>query len=286
MRSPPPIPEATSRSTTIDGGTVRYLEAGSGDPPIVLVHGGIVDEALLSWREVIPQLASHHRILAPDLPGYGESDSPTARPVPSYYRGVLLGLLDAVGIDRAPIVGLSMGGAVALDITRTHPERVTRVVAADSYGLGGRIPGGRVSGFAIRAGLPSAIAGVLRRSDRLAAASIRVAVAPENLTRELVRDVVAAWNRPEAGRAFAHTWRAEIQDGSRRTNVIEALPELAVPIRFIHGEFDRLIPAHRSVRATTLTPESDCRILRNCGHWPPRERPDRFVELVEQFVCR
>lgn len=90
MTGPEPIPEADSRTTVVDGASVRYLDAGEGDgPPVVLLHGGGIDEALLSWRHALPALATDRRVVAPDWPGYGESDPPTETPLPEYYRNIL-----------------------------------------------------------------------------------------------------------------------------------------------------------------------------------------------------
>lgn len=285
MTGPDRIAGIDATATTIAGATVHYYDDGDGDgSPVVLLHGGIIDEAAVSWRYVLPALVDDHRVIAPDLPGYGESDPPTETPVPEYYRDVIVKLLDRIGVDRATIVGLSMGGAVGLSIAFGHPDRVAGLVAVDSYGLGADLLGRRVAGAAIRLRVPRLVFGLLRRSERLAAASTRLAVAPTNLSADLAQDVAAAWGRPDAGRAFARTQEAEVGRRGQRTNFVETLPDLAVPVRFIHGEHDRLIPLAQSVRAAVLAPDADCRVLRDCGHWPPRERPTRFLGTVSEFL--
>lgn len=285
MTGPAPIPGVDSRSTTIDGATVRYLAAGADDAsPIVLVHGGIVDEALLSWRSLIPVLATDYRVVAPDLPGYGDSDPPAATPTPEYYRDVVSGVMDAVEIDSATVIGLSLGGAVGLLLAKDVPERVDRLVAVDSYGLSGTVPGGRLAVMATRHGIHRLAFGLARRSRRVASWTPRLIVTPDTYHPELAADVAAAWQRPDAGRAFAATQRAELQRGGLRTNLLEALPAIRPPIRFVHGERDPLIPAHRSVRAATLATDADCRLLTECGHWPPRERPTAFHRAIADVL--
>lgn len=102
----------------INGAALAYDEAGDGTP-VVLLHAGIADRRM--WREQVPALAARHRVIAVDLRGYGESELPTG---PFAHHDDVAGLLDALGLPRAALVGCSFGGAVAIDTALAHPDRV------------------------------------------------------------------------------------------------------------------------------------------------------------------
>ncbi|MBY8873026.1 alpha/beta hydrolase [Micromonospora sp. PLK6-60] len=103
----------------VNGTRLAYDEAGSGTP-VVLVHAGIADRRM--WRGQVAALAERHRVIVPDLRGYGESELP---PSPFAHHDDLVGLLDALGIDRAALVGCSFGGRVAVDTALAYPDRIS-----------------------------------------------------------------------------------------------------------------------------------------------------------------
>ncbi|MEV1330225.1 alpha/beta hydrolase [Micromonospora costi] len=103
----------------VNGAVLAYDEAGEGSP-VVLLHAGIADRRM--WREQVDALAARHRVLALDLRGYGESELP---PTPFAHHDDVVGLLDALGLPRAALVGCSFGGKVAVDTALTHPDRVS-----------------------------------------------------------------------------------------------------------------------------------------------------------------
>ncbi|MEV0152769.1 alpha/beta hydrolase [Micromonospora sp. NPDC050686] len=103
----------------VNGARLAYDEAGSGSP-VVLVHAGIADRRM--WRAQVPALAERHRVIVPELRGYGESELP---PSPFAHHDDLVGLLDALGIERAALVGCSLGGRVAVDTALAYPDRIS-----------------------------------------------------------------------------------------------------------------------------------------------------------------
>jgi pimeloyl-ACP methyl ester carboxylesterase len=120
----------------IDGLTIRYLAAGEG-PPMVLLHGA--GDNALDWRWVMPALAATHRVYAPDLPGSPDSARPPADYSPAFFGRFVAGFLDALGIERAAMVGNSLGGLVALRVALSEPARVRALVLVDSAGLGSAV---------------------------------------------------------------------------------------------------------------------------------------------------
>src|SRR5688572_24578083 len=115
----------------VDGVRVRYVRKGSG-PAVVLIHG--FASSIFTWKDVLPSLARSHDVVAIDLPGFGGSDIP--RPLSgATYPSVAFAVMDRLGIDRAAIVGNSLGGSVAVAMAAERPERVTALVLIDSAGF-------------------------------------------------------------------------------------------------------------------------------------------------------
>src|SRR5215472_12605302 len=112
---------------TVAGSPVRAYRAGAG-PALVLLHGGGLGDAQLSWAPIWEPLTGHARLLAPDLPGYGGSALGHTEPTVEGYRGWLLAFLDATGLQRAVLAGLSLGGAIALRTVLDAPTRVAGLV--------------------------------------------------------------------------------------------------------------------------------------------------------------
>ncbi len=127
----------------VGGLRTHCLVAGEPDaPPVLLLHGGGYDSAALSYGRSIGPLSRRHRVFAPDWPGYGRSDKPKVRYSTEYYVGFLGRLMDVLGLERVSLVGISMGGAIALGFRLRSPDRVERLVLVDSHGLGGEVPRG------------------------------------------------------------------------------------------------------------------------------------------------
>ena len=112
---------------TVAASPVRAYRAGAG-PALILLHGGGLDDAQLSWAPVWPALTGHAQLLAPDLPGYGGSPLGQTAPTLEGYRAWLLGFLDAAGIQTAVLAGLSLGGGIALRTALDAPARVAGLV--------------------------------------------------------------------------------------------------------------------------------------------------------------
>jgi len=120
-----------------NGIRTNYLEAGSGDETVMLVHGsGPGVTAYANWRQVIPALAEHWRVIAPDMVGFGFSDRPdNVNYSLQTWADQTVGVMDALGVQKAHLVGNSFGGAIALRIATQHPERVGKLVLMGSMGV-------------------------------------------------------------------------------------------------------------------------------------------------------
>ncbi|GAA0198004.1 alpha/beta fold hydrolase [Haladaptatus pallidirubidus] len=271
-----------SKFADCDGVQVHYLSSGNPEnPPVVLLHGGGLDSAGLSWKHAIPALTDDFRVIAPDLPGYGRSDDPDATVSMEYYVAVLEQFLDALSLDTTALVGISMGGGVALGFALENQDRVSRLVLVDSYGLGGEIPGGPLSYVFTRLGGTGFAFSLLARSRWMTALALRSVVSgkPDD---ELVSEAFAEVRR-HGGTAWEGFQRSEVEPSGLRTNYVGRLPDLTVPTLLIHGERDPIVPVSWAVRAGSLIPDAEVRIVPTCGHMPPREKPDEFQKIVQAF---
>jgi pimeloyl-ACP methyl ester carboxylesterase len=273
----------------IDGVRVRCLTAGTGRaPPLLLLHGGGFDAADFSYRYAIEPLASRRPVLAFDWPGYGGSDKPNHRYDLAYYARFLSHLMDHLEIQRASLVGTSMGGGAALSFALCSPERVEKLVLVASYGLGKDIPHGRLGYFLVHAPLAADLLySLLRRSRRTLRSGLRRMVCdPRVVSDELVDEARRLLDQPASGRAFRSFRKSEVGWSGLKTDLSDRLGEVAVPTLLVHGERDRVVPVEWARRAHERLPDSELRVLLGCGHWPPREFPDEFNRVVADFLAR
>ena len=275
----------TDTTVTAAGARIHYRAAGAGEP-VVLLHGGVIDAGQVSWPPVVDRLTPAFRVLTPDLLGYGESelaDGPYSVP---RHAEVVAAFLDTVGIDGVTLVGLSLGGGVAIQVALDRPDLVERLVPVDAFGLGSALPNGRLSYALARLPVCNELAvAALRRSRRLTRASLAGVVHDlDALPSAAVDAVYRELQRPTAGAAFRRFRTAEVTRRGYRTTFTDRLGELSVPTRFLHGAHDELFPLEWARRAATRTPGAQLRVLDDCGHWPPREEPDAVAEAILSVI--
>jgi pimeloyl-ACP methyl ester carboxylesterase len=118
------------KSATRDGVTLRYLEAGSGDPPLLFIHGWTCNHT--HWRDQVPHFAKDHRVVALDLRGHGKSDTPDQDYAIEGFVGDVAWFIRELGLQKPVIIGHSMGGVIAMNLARRHPDLVRAIVMVDS----------------------------------------------------------------------------------------------------------------------------------------------------------
>jgi pimeloyl-ACP methyl ester carboxylesterase len=271
-----------SRRIAVRGIGIHCLVAGKDGSFVLLLHGGGMDSASLSWGPVIGPLAAEHCVYAPDWPGYGDSDRPRISYTMSWYVAFLRDLLDVLAIERATLVGVSMGGGIALGFALAWPARVSKLVLVDSYGLQPRAPMHGLGYVLSRlAPLSAASWSLVARSRSMVRSSLAgLFHDAAAISEELLDEVCAEARKPEAGRAFRSFQRSEVQWGALRTVYMDRLREMRTPTLIIHGAEDRLVPACYAREAHRLVKNSQMELMPACGHWPQREAPDAFNRIL------
>jgi pimeloyl-ACP methyl ester carboxylesterase len=271
----------------VEGLRIHCLMAGQTDAPVLLLHGGGYDSASLSYGPSIGPISRFHRVFAPDWPGYGDSDKPDLNYTTGYYETFLGHLMDALGLEKASLVGISMGGAISLGFSLRLPQRVEKLVLVDSHGLGKEVPGRVMSYAMVRLPLLNKLVWVaMGRSRTMVKWSLRTVFHDtEALTGSLVEEDIQAAKKTEAGKAWRSWQRSEIGLGGFRTNFVDELHTLAVPTLILHGAEDRYVPLSWARRAHTLIEDSELSVLPQCGHWLTREKPAEFDRAVLGFLA-
>lgn len=269
----------------VDRMKIHLLTAGETGSPVVLLHGGGTDSAELSWKKTIPALAHSHRVYAPDWPGYGMSDRPKIDYTLEFHVGFLGRLLDNLGLEKAMLAGLSLGGGSVLGFVLDHPERVERLALVDSYGYMSKIPYGLLSYLIVRTPLVNELTWWSLKYSRGMSAYLLSTIFgdPKKVTPELIDEMFATLKQQHAGRAFTSFQRSEALPGRLRSNFMDRLGELYMPVLFIQGEKDRLVPLTLTQQAQQRTAGSKLEIIPGAGHWPNREAPEVFNQAITTF---
>lgn len=275
------------RDEWIEVGKLRIhcLMTGQTDAPVLLLHGGGYDSASLSYKPSIGAISQDHGVFAPDWPGYGDSDKPRIAYSTEYYVEFLGHLMDALGLEMATLVGISMGGAISLGFALRAPHRIDKLVLVDSHGLGNKVPWRVMSYVLVRLPLLNRVMwAVMGRSRRVIRWSLRTVFHdPQVVTKCLVDEVFRLAKKPGVGEAWRSWQRSEIGWSGYHTNFVDKLHALAVPTLILHGEQDRYVPVSWAQRAHTLIKDSELCILPQCGHWLTREKPTEFYRAVLEF---
>ena len=272
------------RELSIHDQRITYRTAGSG-PVLLLIHG--MAGSATTWRQVMPGLAQRFTLIAPDLLGHGRSDKPQGDYSLGAFACTLRDLLVALGHERVTVVGQSLGGGVALQFSYQYPERTERLVLVGSGGLGHEVnrllrllslPGSEaVLRLACAAPVREAIESV---ASGIARVGLRLAPVVSELWRSY-----ASLADDATRRAFLRTLRAVVDPRGQAVSASNRLHLAAeVPTLIVWGDADPIIPVDHAHAAHASIPGSRLEIFEGVGHYPHCEAPERFVEVLSDFV--
>jgi pimeloyl-ACP methyl ester carboxylesterase len=267
----------------IFGHNVGYRRAGRGEV-VLLIHG--LAGSSLTWKAVAPTLAKTHDVVAPDLLGHGES----AKPMGDYSLGAfasgLRDLMDALDIERATIVGQSFGGGVAMQLAYQHPERCDRLVLVGSGGLGRE-----VSWMLRLLSLPGAEQLMPVMFPKLVAEAgswVGSTLHRGGIRAPHIAEMWRAYSSlagAENRKAFVRTMRGVIEPGGQTVSALDRIHLAShLPTLIVWGDNDAIIPVGHAHVAHAAIPGSRLEILEGIGHFPHVEAPDRFLDVLVEFL--
>ncbi|MFD1826450.1 MULTISPECIES: alpha/beta fold hydrolase [Mumia] len=273
-----------TRFVSLHGHRRAYRMAGQG-PALLLLHGLGCDST--TWLPVMGRLADRFRVIAPDFLGHGESDKPRGDYSLGGYANAMRDLLAYLEIERVTIVGHSFGGGVAMQFAYQYPERTERICLVAPGGLGAdvtplirllTVPG---AGLGLRALTVPPLRGPVRAGLRALSRS----GLPYTRDLDEVAGVYSALcdpgNRAAVRAATSHVvdWR-----GQRITMTDRAYLAEVIPLCLVWGEKDAVIPARHALVAQRRGPHTVVRLFPDSGHFPHKDEPDLFVDVLTAFV--
>jgi len=275
------VPHAeASRFAEVGGVRLHYQEKGTG-PVLVLIHGN--NSSAYTWKDVFDALAADYRVVALDMKGFGFS----AKPAGGDYRAeaqaaLVVGLMDALQIERAVLVGSSLGGGVALAAAIDYPARVAGLVlvgsAAFTDGRGGSLAPAYVRWPYVGA----ALAALALTSDALVRDGLRRSFHDQS---KVTDERVAAYHLPLTTRAGQRA-ALEVRRQRHMARVERLLGRVAQPALLVWGAEDQLILLEEGRRLRDALPDARLVVFEACGHLPQEEMPERFAGEVLAFVAR
>jgi pimeloyl-ACP methyl ester carboxylesterase len=268
----------------LHGHRVIYRTAGSG-PPVVLIHGMV--NSSRHWERVALQLAERYTVIAPDLIGHGDSAAVRGDYSIGAHAASIRDLLAVIGIDRATIVGHSLGGGVAMQFFYQFPQRTERLVLISSGGLGHD-----VSPLLRSAALPGmnqvlALVAHRRILDAMWAAGERLKQRGHGkgvYIQAIVR-ALRPLEQPGARAAFLHTLRSVIDVHGQRVSARDRLYLLgSMPTLIVWGERDHTIPLEHGLATHEAVPHSRFETLPRAAHFPHLEDPEGLARVLREFI--
>jgi pimeloyl-ACP methyl ester carboxylesterase len=268
----------------LHGHRAIYRMAGSG-PPVVLIHGMV--NSSRHWESVALDLAEDHTVIAPDLIGHGDSATPRGDYSLGAHAASIRDLLAVIGIDRATIVGHSLGGGVAMQFFYQFPQRTERLVLVSTGGLGHE-----VSPMLRTAVLPGASAALwLIAHPRLVSAlwqtgeRLRQRGSGKGVYLQAVARALRPLERAGAREAFLQTLRSVIDLRGQRVSARDRLHLLRdMPTLIVWGERDNTIPLSHGRSAHAAVPGSRFETLPGAAHFPHLEDPEGLATVLRDFI--
>ncbi len=271
---------------TVNGVDVAYVDSGGTKPPMVFIHG--LSSYLSFWEYQLPYFAKTHRVIALDLPGYGASARPDAPYTPPWFADVVSSWMTEIGVERAVIVGHSMGGNIAVQLALSHPERVDRLVLSAPAGF---------ERFSAGAARFMRDFWTERRAMEATEEQVRanfvasVFNRPDQGVERLIEERVRLGKSPQFSGTSVAVSRSIA--GMLDFPVIDRARDVAAPTLIVYGTDDRMIPnpvftggSTKAVAeaATNAIPGARLVMLPGAGHTVHHDEPTAFNDAVEEFL--
>ena len=248
---------------------IRYLEEGSSNSNIVLIHGlgGFAER----WSAVIPLLSKKYHVIALDLPGYGYSDKPSIDYTPEFFLKFIFDFLDSMGIRKTHMIGTSLGGQIVAECAITQNKMIEKIALVCPAGImKGSTP--TLDAYSMAALYPS--------YDTVKTAYEMMTDSNKKVSNDTIEDFIKRMTQSNAKMAFMSTILA-LKNASPIT---ERLSNIMVPTLLIWGAHDTMIPIKYANDFASSIKNCRLEIMENCGHTPHIEEPAKFSQIVLNFL--
>lgn len=271
---------------TVHGHRRAYVRQGNG-PALLLLHGLACDHT--TWAPVVDRLAERFTVIAPDFLGHGRSDKPRADYTVAGYANGMRDLLTVLGIDKVTVVGHSFGGGVAMQFAYQFPERTERLMLLDAGGLGREVTplirAINMPGWIFALGVLTMPG--LRHAEQVALRGLRDLGLRQTRDLAEIADILETFADPRARRAIVHLVRAAIDWRGQVLSMRDrAYLTAEMPVHLIWGRDDLVIPVKHAEEMQAIAPSVEVTIFDDAGHFPHKDDPERFVELLVDWVGR
>jgi pimeloyl-ACP methyl ester carboxylesterase len=267
---------------TIQGCKIRYRDTGGAGPAVLLTHG--IGASLETWEAMLAEVDESVRWISWDVPGHGLSDFERRYSDLATLAEAGWQLLDALDVERAVLVGNSMGGAISVRMAQSQPERAIKLGLLNAATMGKQAP------IAFQLMNIPVLGELMTKPGKMAVAQQIEAIfyhsdAISERSREIItRNVM----RPGANKAFLAILRKMTglggQDKVLVAQTLGILSSTQLPVLYIHGRHDAVIPLVHSEQAHQRTANSTLLILEACGHTPQLEQPQAVAKALVEFI--
>lgn len=273
---------STSKFAQTPKWKIHYNEAGSGHPVIFLHGSGPGASGWSNFQTNIGPLSAHFRVIAADMPGWGKSD--TAGPDDRDHVEAVCALMDSLGIEKAALVGNSMGGMTSLRCAVERPDRVSHLICMGSPAPGQRMfsPGGLSEGLKVLVhGYADPSPASFKQLVSVMAYDQKFAT--DDLAAERSRNALA---NPDHLKNFLASFKVGVMNGplSLFGKIGPSLGGIKVPALIIHGRDDRTVHYENGLQLVAQIPNSRLLLLNQCGHWAQLEHAAEFNRVVADFL--
>ena len=271
-------------------GTIHVYRNGNGRKNVILLHGSGCDNAMLSWSEVMNSFNDEYTVYAPDLLGYGKSDKPDGLCGEKFYEihiDSVKQIAEQLGLKTFILAGLSMGGAIAIGYALKYSMQVQMLLPVDTWGISPDVPFRHLSYWYIhKTNLTISQYKWIAKSKWLAKWFIGYSLIGDRskITDKIVDEVWRACKIGNAGKSMLDFQRSSCGKNGAIPYYKDELNKLKMPVIFINGEYDNLVPVkHLDIVKETL-PDAEIYILKGCKHWSVKEKPDEFFTIVQNHA--
>jgi pimeloyl-ACP methyl ester carboxylesterase len=260
---------------------------GSGRLPVLLIHGGGYDNAAISWSTVFGPLAQDRTVIAPDLPGFGDTEGIPVTGDPDGLADLVIDVARSTAADRLVVIGLSMGGDIALRVALRHSEAVAGLVLVAPGDLTARLGNAPTQLLTwLAAQLPDPVLfGLGRLAGRFTESYLRRMVRDPAAVDATTRTAFAREaRRPDSGIGYGRYNQATLGPRLMRNNLLPEVHRITAPTLVLHGRDDQLVDPAGSRTAVARMPHVRLVLVPDCGHWLPVEKPAVFLSEVTAFL--